>query len=564
MNSLSRLRAFALIWPVLGAATVWALKHGYVSDEALRRSALAELAIANPATKVAVALTSAGPVSTFLTAVLAALPGISMAAAPYVLSTIAGALLLARWHRNLLHSGWNPKMAAVCIGLLMAHPYLLFVVTSGSSNALALAAATALFSGAVWLVREPSARSALVFAAGVAAFAFTDGHAPGSLAGLAVLLPLVLPPRILKASVPGAVSLVALPVAASAFTFAYVRWVFLLPGTGDMGGARLAALEPSSYAYPWPVVFLLSVACGVATCPLFLAAFRWIPSAPWKAALFGAALPAAAWIATRMERLVHPAELSFLLLPLAALVASSVEPRYRKPALALLALGTVSAWALQSRAPLPDTREWTRALLGREASVQPGAPLAAEALKSVAGPVLLDDRSAYAAVAGHGPARNILIPGHPVFEVAAISGRIMADAVVVHSGDVLSRPMTEGLRSLTLAHESADWSIFTRPELERSVRVAVMANLPLASWFHLLGGWDPWIKSGAMLMIFCGSLAIWRQLHGLKQSMRLKACLRLVRSLQSLAAQTGSSAGPERKAQNVREALASAREEETG
>ncbi|MET0290329.1 MAG: hypothetical protein ABW178_11935 [Pseudoxanthomonas sp.] len=378
---------------------------------------------------------------TYLGALLAALPGVHAEAVPYVLDLVAVGLLGATAWKDIAHrhgAGW----ATLLVVAMFAHPYLWWAATSGQQQGLGLFMLYRLFRVFTDVSGRPEPMTYMRLGGWLCALLFVDERGMFIVLALAPWLILVAPRAVLQRS-PLAFYLVTyVPVIFAALGWVYLNWLFLRDGfafLSDPGSSFRGAFSASAYL-PWleqaggqfwyPA--LVTLLAGVMTVPvLVFSPLVARARGQFDGLVAGATVITAAALATYWRFTTQPADFILLLLPAGLLVMRAVARPMRAGLLLATLLGVGGGWMTLSYQASPAVAQWTTALVQQ---VEPayeeertlGQWLALEPM-----PTLIDDRAAFAVIAGHGSANELILPFSQRFKLALLSPARTPPQIVV-------------------------------------------------------------------------------------------------------------------------------------
>jgi membrane protein XagC len=379
--------------------------------------------------------------TTYLGALLAALPGVHAEAVPYVIDLVAVSLLGASAWRDI-GQRHGPAWASLLVLLLFAHPYLWWAATSGQQQGLGLFLLYRLLRVFGDVAGKPEPMTYMRLGGWLCALLFVDERGMFVVLALAPWLILVAPREVLQRS-PLAFYLVTyIPVVFAGLGWIYLNWLFLRDGfafLSDPGSSFRGAFSASAYLpwleeaggrfwYPAGVTLL----AGLMTVPVLV-------FSPLVARMRGqfdgiaaaGMVVTAAALATYWRFAAQPADFILLLLPVGIVVMRAVaRPMLAGVALAAL-LGIGGGWMTLAYRASPSVTEWITALArpvtpAFEEERTLGQWLAREPM-----PTLIDDRAAFAVIAGYGNADEFILPFSQRFKLALLSPARTPPQIVV-------------------------------------------------------------------------------------------------------------------------------------
>lgn len=441
-----------LIWLSLsiaiGSTAAWVLAHGYLNENALFRWAQISSVLDAPEFRLENLGLLYPHVPLYLLIPFYFLPGLATPFAPYLASSLIGALLLMLWHYHLRLRRCPPATALLLVLLVAVHPMFLWAATSGTEKALSLLVFYLMCSACVRLLRIGDVRSIILLGCILALYFFIDERTVFLFLALLPLLPFLTPMRMLQTSMASAYVLISLPIVIAVLAWIYLNWLFhgnpwlfLTSFESSFAGASRTVQDIAwlrqfggefFFAFGW-ITILAAIALPVLAWTLWHLRSR--PRLLLGMGILASHPILAAAIATKAYFLDHPINLIFLML--AACMASLLLLPKAWTKRGMVPVGwffatALGGWIAFSLAPNDEMRQWRDALGGTPqgnayaADARTGQWLAANRRIT-----LIDSRAAYRVVAARGDSHGLWLPFMLEFRLAERSGDIHADQVVV-------------------------------------------------------------------------------------------------------------------------------------
>ncbi len=443
------LLALMLITLVFAMFSFWLLSNHYVSDIAMFRWAKV-LGVMDAETIRMEHFRFIYPHAPFYMLIpFTLLPDDAQAAAPYFISGLTVAILLALWNHHLRRNIRPIWQRALLILLIISQPTVLWAATSGGYTAISLLMFYLLYRACLRMIYQEDVRSFIMLGMILALYFFADPIALFLFVALVPFLSIIAPRKMLLGSPISVYLMIAMPLLIAVLSWAYLNWIF-------EGNALIFAREPdSSFLGGWqdtPTSEWLRLYGGLWLAPLvaaflqlgllFPVVFLLVP----LTARFGNHLKAsiillfhpviAIAFASSKYFLFHPLEILTLISAgvMAELTMISFAHRWKLPALIILLLiGSLSGWHRFAQYTEPEMRHWylafTNSLSGElyHADAVLGEWLAKQKDKDV----LIDERSAYRVIVAKGNAHQLHLPISDRFKIQTRFQRPDTDLIVV-------------------------------------------------------------------------------------------------------------------------------------
>ncbi len=475
---------------LLAWATIRVLEAGFINAEALSRWAkVLGLAVSDAGRFENLGVMSP-QVPVHLLMPFYYIPGLRQGAAPYLFSCLLGALLLALWYGQLARRAVPRWARCVAVLLVAAHPFFLWLATSGSKLIISLFLHFALATLLARIISGLEGRQHILFAFVLVMGFLTDERFLYVFLLLVPLMPFVMPRRMLLKSPVSFYVVACTPMLFSFLSWAYLNWVFyrdawqFLVGQESEFGAALQQAPFTPWLGQYGGQFLAPL--GVAAATLVLA-FPAILLLAWrnrqdrefrKILLVCMAIGVGTTtLGTATRTLTHPLETSFVAISytmaLISLEAHRNTHSRNWALLATLALGLPGGWAVFTWIPTQEQSQWRSALFYRET---PSARFTSELalgdwLRENRQPTMIDDRLAYPAVVARGNAEGLLLPYSEGFQQTIRNRRLSVPQVAVpdpRHGDGFKDSINNALPDLypsgapgyRLVYDHAHWRVY--------------------------------------------------------------------------------------------------------
>ncbi len=452
MNHAARLTPYLLFATLtlgFGLVTVWLLHNNFVNEAAIINWAsltaifdadtlrLENLGLAQPH----------GPI--LILAPFYFIPGVG-GVAPFVVSALVAALLMSVWNRHLRQGGYSTAQRALLIGLMMAHPALVWGGSSGGREALSLLMFYLLYRSCLRMAYEKDMRSFIALGLVLAAFFYFDVI---SLFLFLALLPLllVLVPSFMRREAPFSVYIITgMPLLVVMGAWIYFNWIFIGEPlaffnsyASGFTGARIEA-----ETLPWlrefggqlvvPTLHGLAYVLLGYPVLLLLMWHRYQEGRQLHVSLVLLLHPVLAiGLATWAFYLASPLQITLLIAAGVMAELSRITWRERSllPLVVLLGVGLVTSWHLAVRDHYSHLIAWTAALQQQQPPAPPGAKALGRWLAEHREATLLDLRSAHQVVGARGDAEGLLLPFTPEYRLAMRSDRPAVPQIAVPNPD---------------------------------------------------------------------------------------------------------------------------------
>lgn len=428
-------------------------------------------------------------------------------AAPYLLSSVMGALLLAHLYTGLRERGWDRIRGGLLLLLVAVHPAFLWSVTNGSAQAMSLLFFYFLIVSSLRLRTDGSSRVHMVLGTLLAIYFFADPRTMYVAASLLLLLVLVGSREMLAESALSMYVVVFLPYVFAFLAWTYLGWmalespwIFLSdPTSAFRGAASYAEFVPWLRSYGGDL--LVPLAVGVAGSALCAPLLAWLAATgegvedglDREAALFALSVPAVTLaIATFTNFAAHPALILFLVAGSVAAVLRRLRPgRVATPILALLLLaGAVGGWtAFERWSPEAEGERWIAAARGDSVeAVFRDELVLGQWLQGKEG-VLMGTEVGYPAIVARGRADGLLLPYTTPYQVALVSGQLGSNYVAVPDptggqgglaplNRAFPRLYEAGYPGYVRVYDNRNWRVYRREGVEGPPPVRTLDMLP--------------------------------------------------------------------------------------
>ncbi len=408
--------------------------------------------------------------------------------APFIVSSVYGAITLTVLHGRLMRAGYSIA-AALAAGLLVCtHPFFIRAVVTGTNQSASLLVFLLIAMGLMQLRTRGDARAYMLAGLSLALFFFVDERAVYIAVALLPVLLLFPDDEVLHQSPGGIYTVMLTPFMFSLLAWVYMNWLFLQNPLAFVQDRRSAFLGARMYGefVPWlnsfggrplaamTVLIVLGLLAVPAGAVLVARSLHGRSMRVRVAALF--AIPvAAAIISTWTQYLEHPVDFLFLLLVPLMIGVSDVPRQLRSSPLLLgaLIMGHVGGIAVLAYRPSADTNRFLRAAALQQLpdafSSERQLGVALIGLKGV----MIDDRRAFPAIAARNSGAWLALPFSDEFKLAMASGEISTPYVAVPErdraathGDAIAERFPDlyekGHPDYTLVYDEAGWRIYRR------------------------------------------------------------------------------------------------------
>jgi len=376
---------------------------------------------------------NAPPIPLYMLMPFTWLPENSQGTAPYVLSSLLIALLLVVWNHQLRHNKIVLWQRVLLLTLMILQVPLLWAATTGENLALSLVVFYFVYRTCLRMNFDADLRSFVILGFLLAIMFFINAGALFIYIALFPFFVLIAPRRIVLTSPVSVYIVITIPLAVVVFAWAYLNWIFEGSATNFihqtnskfLGGWQNTPNSPwlMSYGGQWlaplgaafillvtyfPIVFLLlgflakhkshlKVSLSLLIVPLIAIAF-----------------------ASSKFYIERPVEMLALIMVgvMAELSVIQIHKGWKFLALVLLLfVGGISGWHNFLQTSDPVMRDWQQALLG-ELDSKDGADRAlGQFLSRNRGEILIDDLTAYRAIAVRGDAEKMALPRSNQFKL---------------------------------------------------------------------------------------------------------------------------------------------------
>lgn len=420
------------------------------------------------------------------------LPGLRDVAAPYLLSVLIGAGLLALWNHHLAQKGYNLSLRLLLVLLVAVHPFFLWSTTTGSQNALSMVMFYLLYLAISRLMHEQDTRSFIALAVVLAVYFFVDERTSYLFIGLLPLIPLIVPRRMLAESISSVYVIIAAPLLIVMLSWAYLSWIFqddawlFLSSPASSFRGAFADAPYVSWLRHYGGTYLSSLTVILVASATAFPVLLWLLYHSARHALLLRATIVlfahpiiAATLATANYFLAHPADMLFLFA--AGYMAGTVlipreSPKSRAIMLVLLLIGCIGGWATFLITPTVEMERWQQALRTRlPDSAQDADRELARWLDQNSTPTLIDDRLGYRAVAYRSDTSGLLLPFSKEFKLALMQRPLAVPQVAVPDPrpglggqDMINQRFPDlyqkGLPGYRLVFDQGYWRVYRRSD----------------------------------------------------------------------------------------------------
>ncbi len=440
---------FMFALAALGIASWWPIYHNFVSELAIDRWSKIIEAYASEDFRVEDIRLLYPHLTNLLLLLFYPTTGLIKFAAPYLISCIFGAGLLALWNFHLREKNYTLRDRIILMALVAIHPYFLWGVTDGLLGGLSLLMFYLLYLSSVRLIKEADARSFIMLGVVFGVYFFVDERTLFIFVAFLPLLPLIAPRNMLKASPSSVYLIIAMPLVLSV-----VSWVVYLSFVLDEGAWHYMSSPGESFRGAWHQVgeiewlrdyggsffssLLASIVVGLISYPVVL----WLV---WRArrhikllrdieALL-IHLSTAAALATATFFLAHPADMLYLTAAgvMAAIVLLPREIRWFRGGLFLMLLiSAIGGWVSLSWKPTVEMQRWTKAMSGEVLpSYFPEDTALGHWLDKNRMPTMVDEHAAFRALVTRGDSDGLMLSFTQDFKKMLQKDVPTADQVVV-------------------------------------------------------------------------------------------------------------------------------------
>jgi hypothetical protein len=503
---------FLLALTVLNSEVLWLLDHDFTSDASMNRWSKVLGVMSEENFKLGYLGMLYPHIPTYVLTPFYFLPEYIRSAAPYFVSCLFGAGLLAFWNFHLQKKRYDLGDRLFLVLLVMAHPFFLWSVTSGKTSGMSLVMFYLLYLASVRLIKEADIRSIIMLGAVLGAYFFIDEKTFFIYIAFLPLLPLIAPRNMLDQSPASVYLVITMPLIISVVAWLYLNWVF-------EGGSLSFLTSPyASFRGAWqnvPDIEWLRDYGGEFLIPMLICFVVLVFAYPivvwliWRSRrhqklLRGTEvmfihLGLAAGLSTTAFFLVHPADMLFLVSAgvMAGIVLLPHESHKMKRGLyAMMAFSAFTGWVALSWKPTTEMQAWLDAMTGKpvlvqhEGDVRLGQWLRGNRLRT-----LMDDHAGYRAIVARGDGEGMIVSYTLEFQQALRSDHLYVDQVAVmdplysgrsqdmHGSDMLADRMPDmitqrypdlyqhGMEGYRLVYDSDHWRVYRR--LDKKVMVGM-------------------------------------------------------------------------------------------
>ncbi len=443
-----------LVILVLSACCIWLLNNHYVSDIAAWRWAKILGVTGADEFRLEHFRFIYPHVPFYVLIPFTLMPQGMQAAAPYFVSALAVAVLLALWNFHLRDYARPMWQRALLILLMLIQPTVLWAATSGGYTAISLLMFYMLYRACLRMIYQEDVRAFIMLGLILALYFFVDPITLFLFIALVPFLAIIAPRKILLESPFSVYIMIAMPLLIAVFSWAYLNWIFegsLTIFTSDPDSAFLGGWQDTP-ASEWLRHY------GGKFFPPFVAAFKelavfypivflLIPLAARytnhiKATIVLLFHPViAVAFASHKYFLFHPIEILSLVSAgiMAELTVIPFVRRWKFPAVLVLFLfGSLLGWQRFSHISEPQISYWYQALThSLSGDLYHSDARLGEWLAKHNKPTLIDERSAFRAIVARGNGKNLYLPISDRFKIQTRFRTPRIDLIVVPDPDTL-------------------------------------------------------------------------------------------------------------------------------
>ncbi|NOY70840.1 MAG: hypothetical protein GXP14_00440 [Gammaproteobacteria bacterium] len=375
------------------------------------------------------------------------LPSNSQGAAPYLLSSLLVALLLVIWNYQLRQKQLTLWQRFLLLLLVLLQVPLLWAATTGENLALTLLVFYFVYRTCLRMSFEADLRSFIMLGILLALLFFIDAGALFIYIALFPFFALIAPRRIFLASPISVYIVIAIPLAVAVLAWGYLGWIFEgtannfihQPNSTFLGGWQHTPESPwlIRYGGQWLAPLGASVVLLIVYFPIFLLLLALLVKHKnhLKVSLVLLCVPLIAIaFASSKFYLERPVEMLALLMVgvMAELSVIQIRQGWKFPAVVLLLfVGGISGWYHFLQTPDPVARDWQKALLGHQDNRYEADLALGQFLSRHRGEMLIDDLTAYRAIAARGDAEKMALPRSDQFKLQTRQQRPDIEYIVV-------------------------------------------------------------------------------------------------------------------------------------
>lgn len=426
---------FWTVAALLSLCAVWLLHNHYINDLALQRWAAIISILDSTETRLEHLglIYPHGPFYALIPFHLAS--PLDSAAAPYFVSVLFAAGLLALWNHHLTIGGFGRWLRWLLICLVMLHPALLWSATSGSHMAISLFMFYLLYIACLRMLSEEDTHSFILLGIVLALFFFVDSAAFFLFLALVPLLAIIAPRRLLLEAPWSVYVIIATPLAVMVVAWIFLNWMFhgspwqflTEPRSGFLGGRQLieeiAWLRTygGSWMMPSAVALIYTLVAYPAIALLLAQTAHGNPRRQRALIILLFHPVIAVGLATSGIVLEHP--MHIISLVIAGLMAeiTTLESRRKhamKWLILMLMLGVSGGWAVFLHAPTPEMQRWADALTRQsDVPLHSGDIALGHWLAEHRAPTLIDNNSGYRVIVALSDARDLVLPFSDEFKL---------------------------------------------------------------------------------------------------------------------------------------------------
>ena len=428
-------RSLVLFSLLLGAFSLWVTGHNYLNDSALLRWAKLLTVLDSSDIHIDYIGLMHPHIPIYLLTPFYYLKGLATPAAPYLLSVVSGALLLALWNYHLRLKRYGILIRILLVTLAALNPLFLWAITSGSEKALSLLMYYLFCFAILRTLLHRDTRAIILLAGSLSIYFFIDERAIFLAIAFFPLIPLIAPKRMLDDSTLSVFILIALPIVLAIGSWFYLNWTFhgdartfLTSPDSTFLGVRLVSGE-SLWLLNYGGTLLQSTIITLGIAFACFPSILWFTYTVWRSPRLRRGLEVyflvpviAVGLATSSFFIAHPAEILFLLTAgtmVGQLFLPRVQRRQKMITAVLLVLSNVVCGSLFYINPSPDMLQWRQAVTGKmlEPSYEAERELG-DWLSSQTRTTMIDDRAGYRIIAARGNTHNLLLSFVPEFKMA--------------------------------------------------------------------------------------------------------------------------------------------------
>ncbi len=424
---------FLLLGTVLAACSIWLIENNF-SNEIVLRGWVKILAVLDADQfRIEHLGLNTPPMPLYLLMPFALLPESLQGAAPYLLSSLLIALLLVVWNYQLRHNKLALWQRVLLLFLVMLQVPLLWAATTGGDLALTLLVFYFIYRTCLRMGFHADLRSFIMLGLLLALLFFVDAGALFIYIALLPFVALIAPRRIFLASPVSVYLIIAIPLGVAILSWSYLGWIFegradnfiYQPDSTFLGGWQ------QTPDLPWLVQYggqwLAPLGAALILMMVYFPILLLLPVLLTKhknhlkisLVLLGVPLIAIAFASSKFY-LERPVEMLALLMVglMVELTVIQVRQGWRFPVVVLLLfVGGLSGWHNFLQTPDPVTRDWQKALFGQLDNAHTADIMLGQFLSRHRGEMLIDDLTAYRAIAARGDTEKMALPKSDKFKL---------------------------------------------------------------------------------------------------------------------------------------------------